>query len=138
MITYKFEKGTIRTGMAIDIGTNDQKFFEDNFGKFIEYYNDMEHSDEELEFVYAFVEVSGIDEDDMERKLILTKDKVDIDRMMLDEMYELAFMDEVEAIERDKPINFICEDGCCSLVIEEYIRDGIEVCRSDYISVSWI
>lgn len=137
MFIYKFEKGTIKTGIAIDLATDDQKMFEENFGGFIEVYNDGKHTDEELEFVYAFVEVS--DDEDSERKLILTKDRDEITRMEIMDRYELADMHFVLAMCKDNvPINFYCLDNYCTLVEEEYISDDGKVSRSNYISVSWV
>ena len=136
MYIYEFEKGEIRTGIAIDLETDDQKMFEDNYGRFVKVYNDGKHTDEQLEFVYAFVEV--LDDEDVERRLILTKDKDEIALMETDDKYELACMDEVECMEGIKPINFVCLDGFVSLTIEEYISNDKKVNRSNYISVSWI
>lgn len=136
MFIYKFEKGTIKTGIAIDLATDDQKMFEENFGRFVKVYNDGKQTDEELEFVYAFVEVS--DDEDVERKLILTKDKDEIARMEMDNQYELACIGDIESMEGSKPINFACLDGHCTLTEEEYISNGKKVSRSNYISVSWI
>ncbi len=137
MFIYEFEKGKIRTGIAIDLATDDQKMFEDTYGRFIEVYNDGKQTDEELEFVYAFVEVS--DDEDAERKLILTKDRDEITRMeMLDNQYELACIGDIECMNGDKPINFVCMDGFVSLTLEEYISNDKKVYRSNYISVNWI
>lgn len=137
MFIYKFEKGTIKTGIEIDLATDNQMMFKENYGKFIRHYNDNQHTDEELEFVYVFVEVT--DDEDVERKLILTKDENEISRMeKLDEQFELACIEDIECMNGNKPINFICMDGCCTLTEEEYIRDGNKVSISNYISVSLI
>lgn len=136
MFIYKFEKGTIKTGVAIDLGTDDEKMFEDNYGKFIKFYDDNKHSKEQLEPVHVFATVT--DNDD-EYKLVFTKDVDEIARMEIrDEQYQLAWIGDIESMEGNKPINFVCMDGYCTLTEEQYISDGNNVTRSNHISVSWI
>lgn len=139
MFIYKFEKGKIRTGIAIDLATDDQKMFEDTYGRFVKVYNDGKQTDEELEFVYAFMKtVKRVDDED-DYELILTKDKDKILEMESLDGYELADMHFVLAMAEDNvPINFYCLDGYCVLV-EEYIKKDCSIKKIfNYMSITWI
>lgn len=140
MFTYKFQKGKIRTGIMIDLATNNESIFEKNYGKFLKVYNDGEHNDEELEFVYAFMKTIERVDDEDDCELILTKDKDKISEMEMSDEYTLADMHFVLSMcEGNVPINFYCADGHCTLVLEEYIKkDGSKNKSSNYLSVSWI
>lgn len=140
MFIYEFEKGTIRTGVAIDIATNDQKFFEESYGKFVKFYDDGKHTKEDLEPVYVFATIPEDDGDD-EYKLIFTKDENEISKMkIMEDKFRLAFINEVEWLkDKNKPINVITDDGYCTLTIENYIgKNGKKVSKSNYIWISWI
>lgn len=135
MYIYEFEKGIIKTGIK-------DKIFKErsNLGKLLKVYNDKKHTKEELEPLYALVEIiKEYPNEDCIRKIVLTKDKKKISELEISGKYELADIHTVEAILEDNtPINCYCFDGLCSWVEEEYINEiDIKKKKSYYIALSY-
>lgn len=132
MFVYKFEKGTIRTGVKMNHIVEDEGFFKEDFGDFLYWYDDRKHSKEELEPVYAFISTK-----DEESKLVLTKDLDEAINKEESGEYELTCMDFVLDMCEALPINFYSSDGLISLVEEEYISDTKKLVNSSkHICVS--